>query len=118
VQGSLGTFQGSWLHAQQAAMEAVRAVETGRSAVLGAMSGTSAAFDARGRLLLWEPHDVTGAFVVTVPLVRVDTPYVRVGDWVLSAAASVVGWTAGAALLRRAIRHGTGTPRAVRGARR
>ena len=56
VQGSLGTFQGSWLHAQQAAMEAVRAVETGRPAVLGAMSGTSAAFDARGRLLLWEPH--------------------------------------------------------------
>ena len=42
--GSLGTFQGSWLHAQQAAMEAVRAVETGRPAVLGAMSGTSAAF--------------------------------------------------------------------------
>src|SRR3954470_17220178 len=46
VQGSLGTFQGSWLHAQQAAMEAVRAVETGRPAVLGAMSATSAAFDA------------------------------------------------------------------------
>jgi predicted amidohydrolase len=77
VQGSLGTFQGSWLHAQQAAMEAVRAMETGRPAVLGAMSGTSAAFDARGRLLLWQPHQVTGVFVVTVPLVRVDTPYAR-----------------------------------------
>jgi hypothetical protein len=74
VQGSLGTFQGSWLHAQQAAMEAVRAMETGRPAVLGAMSGTSAAFNARGRLLLWQPHQVTGAFLVTVPLVRVDTP--------------------------------------------
>ena len=105
VQGSLGTFQGSWLHAQQAAMEAVRAVETGRPAVLGAMSGTSAAFDARGRLLLWEPHNVTGAFVVTVPLVRVDTPYVRVGDWALWVAAAVVAWTAGAAVLRRATRH-------------
>jgi apolipoprotein N-acyltransferase len=111
VQGSLGTFQGSWLHAQQAAMEAVRAVETGRPAVLGAMSGTSAAFDARGRLLLWEPHDVTGAFVVTVPLVRVDTPYVRVGDWALWMAAAVVAWTAGAAVLRRATRHRAGTPR-------
>ena len=105
VQGSLGTFQGSWLHAQQAAMEAVRAMETGRPAVLGAMSGTSAAFDARGRLLLWQPHQVTGAFVVTVPLVRVDTPYVRVGDWALWLAAAVAACTAGAAVLRRAVRH-------------
>ena len=111
VQGSLGTFQGSWLHAQQAAMEAVRAVETGRPAVLGTMSGTSAAFDARGRLLLWEPYNVTGAFVVAVPLVRVDTPYVRVGDWALWVAAVVVGWTAGAAVLRWATRHRTGTQR-------
>jgi len=111
VQGSLGTFQGSWLHAQQAAMEAVRAVETGRPAVLGAMSGTSAAFDVRGRLLLWEPYDVTGAFVVTVPLVRVDTPYVRVGDWALWVAAAVVAWTAGATVLRRATRHRAGTQR-------
>ena len=67
-------------------MEAV-AVQTGRPAVLGAMSGTSAAFDARGRLLLWQPHQATGAFVVTVPLVGVDTPYMRVGDWALWAAA-------------------------------
>jgi len=111
VQGSLGTFQGSWLHAQQAAMEAVRAVETGRPAVLGAMSGTSAAFDARGRLLLWQPHQATGAFVVTVPLVRVDTPYVRVGDWPLWLAAAVTACTAGAAVLRRATRHRAGALR-------
>ena len=111
VQGSLGTFQGSWLHAQQAAMEAVRAVETGRPAVLGAMSGTSAAFDARGRLLLWQPHQATGAFVVTVPLVRVDTPYMRVGDWPLWLAAAVTACTAGAAVLRRALRHRADAPR-------
>src|SRR5918995_6347146 len=114
VQGSLGTFQGSWLHAQQAAMEAVRAVETGRPAVLGAMSGTSTAFDARGRLLLWEPYNVTGAFVVVVPLVRVDTPYVRVGDWALWVAAAVVASTAGAAVLRLASRHHAGTQRRQR----
>jgi len=35
-------------------------------------------------------HDVTGAFVVTVRLVRVDTPHVRVGDWALWVAAAVV----------------------------
>jgi apolipoprotein N-acyltransferase len=65
------------------------------------MSGTSAAFDARGRLLLWQPHQVTGAFVVTVPLVRADTPYLRVGDWPLWLAAAVTACTAGAAVLRR-----------------
>ena len=83
----------------------------GRPALLGAMSGTSAAFDARGRLLLWQPHQVTGAFVVTVPLVRVDTPYMRVGDWPLWLAAAVTACTAGAAVLRRALRHRGDAPR-------
>jgi apolipoprotein N-acyltransferase len=68
------------------------------------MSGTSAAFDARGRLLLWQPHQATGAFVVTVPLIRVDTPYVRVGDWPLWLAAAVTACTAGPAVLRRTVR--------------
>ena len=78
--------------------------------VLGAMSGTSAAFDARGRLLLWQPHQLTGAFVVTVPLVRVDTPYVRVGDWPLWLATAVAACTAGAAVLRRAVHHRADAP--------
>ena len=47
---------------------------------------------------------MTGAFVVTVPLIRVDTPYVRVGDWPLWLAAAVTACTAGAAVLRRALR--------------
>jgi apolipoprotein N-acyltransferase len=68
------------------------------------MSGTSAAFDARGRLLRWQPHQVTGAFVVTVPLVRVDTPYVRVSDCPLWLVTAVAACTAGAAVLRRALR--------------
>ena len=92
-------------------MEAVRAVETGRPAVLAAMSGTSAAFDAGGRLLLWQPHDVTGTFLVTVPLVRLDTPYARVGDWALWVAAAVAARSAGAGVLRWATPPRPGTPR-------
>jgi hypothetical protein len=49
VQGSRGTYHSTWGQPQQASFEAVRAVESGRPAVLVEMSGTSAAFDARGR---------------------------------------------------------------------
>jgi apolipoprotein N-acyltransferase len=48
VQAAATTFQGTWALPQQASFEAVRAVESGRPAVLVAVSGTSAAFDARG----------------------------------------------------------------------
>ncbi|MFD8563583.1 hypothetical protein ACFV1N_40455 [Streptosporangium canum] len=48
MQGSLTTFHGSWAHAQQASFEALRAVESGRPAVLVELDGTSAAFDACG----------------------------------------------------------------------
>jgi apolipoprotein N-acyltransferase len=102
VQGSLTTFQGSWAHAQQASLEALRAVETGRPAVLVELSGTSAAFDPRGRRLAWVPPGTRQTFVVDVPLSREDTPYVRHGDWVLAASGAV---TAGWLLLRR--RRGT-----------
>ncbi|GAA2889372.1 apolipoprotein N-acyltransferase [Streptosporangium fragile] len=82
VQGSLTTFHGSWAHSQQAGFEAVRAVESGRPAVLVELDGTSAAFDARGRMLAWVPPGYRGTFVVDVPLSREETPYVRLGDWV------------------------------------
>lgn len=82
VQGASTTFQGTWAQPQQASYEAVRAVESGRPALLVAVSGTSAAFDARGRRLAWMPADETGAFTVEVPLSQEETPYVRFGDWV------------------------------------
>lgn len=82
VQAAATTFQGSWALPQQASFEAVRAVESGRPAVLVAVSGTSAAFDARGRQLAWVDQDRTGAWTVDVPLSRQDTPFVRWGDWV------------------------------------
>jgi len=94
VQGSLTTFQGTWAHQQQASFEAVRAVESGRPAVLVAMSGTSAAFDSRGRRLAWVPPEERGTFLVDVPLSQEETPYVRLGDWVPLMAGAI---TAGAA---------------------
>ncbi|SFQ73010.1 apolipoprotein N-acyltransferase [Amycolatopsis arida] len=82
VQGSLTSFHGTWAQPQQASAEAVRAVESGRSAVLVELSGTSAVFDARGERLAWVPPDEHGIFVVDVPLYEETTPYVRWGDWV------------------------------------
>lgn len=82
VQGSLTTFHGTWAQPQQASFEAVRAVESGRSAVLVELSGTTAAFDARGRQLAWVPPQARGSFLIEVPLYAETTPYVRWGDWV------------------------------------
>ncbi|MEV4166782.1 apolipoprotein N-acyltransferase [Nonomuraea dietziae] len=101
TQGSLTTFHGSWAHAQQASFEALRAVESGRPAVLVELDGTSAAFDARGRRLAWFPPDYRGAFVVNVPLSAEETPYVRLGDWVPALAGGIaLGAGAAAAVLR------------------
>ncbi|MGN9785961.1 apolipoprotein N-acyltransferase [Nonomuraea sp. ZG12] len=98
VQGSLTTFHGSWAQPQQASFEAVRAVETGRSAVLVELDGTSAAFDAGGTRLAWFPPEYRGGFVVDVPLYRGTTPYVQLGDW--------VPLTAGAIVLVTGLAHG------------
>jgi apolipoprotein N-acyltransferase len=81
VQAAATTFQGTWALPQQASFEAVRAVESGRPAVLIAVSGTSAAFDARGRRLAWVDQHVTGAWTVVVPLSQEKTLFVRLGDW-------------------------------------
>lgn len=101
VQGSLTTFQNTWAHAQQASVEAIRAVESGRPAVLVQMSGTSTAFDADGRRLAWIPPEHRGTFVVDVPLAAADTPYVRLGDWVPLLAGTVTGGTLLVAVARR-----------------
>ena len=102
VQAAATTFQGTWALPQQASLEAVRAVESGRPAVLVAVSGTSAAFDARGRRLAWVDEHETGAWTVAVPLSQEETLFVRWGDWVpaacflvVAAAAVVAGVPAG-----------------------
>ncbi len=104
VQGGTQTFQGSWAQPQQASYEAVRAVASGRPAVLVAVSGVSAAFDSRGRLLLWYPADQVGAFAVDVPLFKEDTFYVRFGDWVVWLSLAVVVATIAMLIVRRPTR--------------
>jgi apolipoprotein N-acyltransferase len=87
VQTADTTFQESWGPAQHASLAAVRAVEAGRPVVQVAISGVSAAFDARGRRLAWQPTSVRGVTVVEVPLTQERTPYTRTGDWLPVAAA-------------------------------
>jgi apolipoprotein N-acyltransferase len=116
VQAAATTFQGTWALPQQASFEAVRAVESGRPAVLVAVSGTSAAFDARGRRLAWVDQNETGAWTVTVALSREETLFVRWGDWVpagclvVVVAAAAVAWGPG----ERVRRHRVSLRRAAR----
>ena len=65
-QSATSTFQGTWGPDQHASLGAVRAAETGRPVVQAALTGDTAAFDARGRLLAWMGQSAHG--VVTVRL--------------------------------------------------
>jgi len=111
VQTADTTFQGSWGLDQHASLSAVRAVESGRPVLQAALSGTSAAFDARGRRLAWAPGGWRGAAVVELPLSAERTPYARAGDvvplacWVVLAVGAVA---AVAARRRRLSRDGSG----------
>ena len=80
VQSATTTFQQSWGPDQHASLAAVRAVESGRPVLQAAISGVSAAFDARGQRLAWHPTTWRGADVIAVPLSRERTPYDRWGD--------------------------------------
>jgi apolipoprotein N-acyltransferase len=81
-ESSTSSFQGSWAPPQHAALGAVRAAETGRPVVQAALTGVSAAFDARGRRLEWMDTPRRGAAVVTLQPSRGRTPYDRFGDYV------------------------------------
>ncbi len=85
------TFQGTWAQPQHASLAAVRAVETGRPVVQVALTGTSAVFDATGRLLLWVPAGQRRAAVVRIQPTAGWTPYDVAGDWVLALAFGLVG---------------------------
>ena len=79
-QSATTTFQGTWAPQQQASLAAVRAVETGRPALQASLAGTSAAFDAQGRPLLWHTA-ASGDATMTVPIADRNTPFDRYGDW-------------------------------------
>jgi apolipoprotein N-acyltransferase len=78
------TFQTSWAPAQHAALGALRAAETGRPVAQAALTGDSAAFDDRGRLLAWAGTSYRGALVVrlALPAASARTLYDRLGDYV------------------------------------
>jgi apolipoprotein N-acyltransferase len=90
VQSATTTFQESWAPEQHAALAAFRAVESGRPVVHATLSGVSTAFDPTGRRLAWVSTDDTGTYVVSVPLSRSVTPFVRFGDWVQWLSVAVV----------------------------
>jgi apolipoprotein N-acyltransferase len=83
-QTSDSTFQGSWAPEQHASLGALRAAETGRPVVQAALTGDSAAFDGRGRLLAWAGTTDRGVLRVTLalPSTSVRTPFDRLGDYV------------------------------------
>jgi apolipoprotein N-acyltransferase len=102
-QSSTSTYQGSWAQPQLAAQAAVHAAEVGRPAVHAALSGVSAAFDARGRQLAWYPAANRGVVVVDVPLASQTTVYQRLGNWVLTLPFAILAG-AGILALRRSRR--------------
>jgi apolipoprotein N-acyltransferase len=114
-QTSDSTFQSSWAPAQHAAMGAIRAAETGRPVVQAALTGDSAAFDARGRMLGWAGTSFRGTLLVRLqlPSTSARTPYDRLGDYVPWTAVGIAAMAAlaglgGAAVARRRS-HDSGT---------
>jgi apolipoprotein N-acyltransferase len=91
-QSATSTFQGTWGPDQHAALSALRAVETGRPTVQAALTGVTAAFDARGRLLAWMGQSSHGVVSVRLglPAASAKTIYDRLGDYVPWSALGVV----------------------------
>jgi apolipoprotein N-acyltransferase len=120
-QTSDSTFQASWAPAQHAALGALRAAETGRPVAQAALTGDSAAFDDRGRLLGWAGTGFHGVLTVRLPLpaVRSRTLYDRLGDYVPWTAMCIAVVAALLALARvrrsrRMVSNGAATPTTVR----
>jgi len=91
-QSATSTFQGTWGPDQHASLSAVRAAETGRPAVQAALTGVTAAFDARGRQLAWMGQSAHGVVSVRLGLAATSarTFYDRAGDYVPWSALGIV----------------------------
>jgi apolipoprotein N-acyltransferase len=91
-QSATSTFQGTWGPDQHASLSAVRAAETGRPAVQAALTGVTAAFDARGRQLAWMGQSSHGVVSVRLglPATSAKTFYDRAGDYVSWSALAIV----------------------------
>jgi apolipoprotein N-acyltransferase len=91
-QSATSTFQGTWGPDQHASLGAVRAAETGRPVVQAALTGVTAAFDARGRLLAWMGQSSHGVVIVRLglPAASARTVYDQFGDYVPWTAVGIV----------------------------
>jgi apolipoprotein N-acyltransferase len=91
-QSATSTFQGTWGPDQHASLSAVRAAETGRPAVQAALTGVTAAFDTRGRLLAWMGQSSHGVVSVRLglPAASARTFFDRAGDYVPWSAVAIV----------------------------
>ena len=103
-QTSDSTWQAGWewVLAQHAALGAVRAAETGRPVIQAALTGDSAAFDPRGRLLAWAGSSYRGVLGVRlgVPPVSARTLYDQLGDYVPWTALAIAALAAAIAIIR------------------
>jgi apolipoprotein N-acyltransferase len=90
-QSSTPTFQGTWGPDQHASLAALRAAETGRPTVQAALTGVSAAFDARGRQLAWFGQSSHGVVTVrlSLPSGSARTFYDQAGDYVMWAGVAI-----------------------------
>jgi apolipoprotein N-acyltransferase len=99
------TFQGTWAPEQHAALDALRAAETGRPVVQAALTGDSDAFDSRGRQLGWMSQTQHGSITLrlALPATSSRTIYDHLGDYVPWVATGIAGAAALAGLrgLRR-----------------
>jgi apolipoprotein N-acyltransferase len=105
-QSSTSSFQSSWAPPQHAALGAVRAAETGRPTVQAALTGVSAAYDARGRRIAHMETGGRGVTLVTLRLPRASfrTPYDRWGNYVPYLALAVTAAAAASAVRARSRR--------------
>jgi apolipoprotein N-acyltransferase len=115
-QTSDATFQQSWAPEQHASLAALRAAETGRPTAQAALTGDSAAFDSRGRLLAWAPASYRGVLRarLALPPPGYRTPYDRLGDYAPWTAVAIAA-LATAALVFGDRRRGAGNQPAVPG---
>jgi apolipoprotein N-acyltransferase len=99
------TFQNTWAPEQHAALDALRAAETGRPVVQAALTGDSDAFDSRGRQLGWISQTQHGSITLRLdlPATSSRTIYDHLGDYVPWVATGIAGAAALAGLrgLRR-----------------
>jgi apolipoprotein N-acyltransferase len=95
----------SGIAATHVATAQMRAAETGRPVLQAAISGESAVIDPNGRVLQHTGLFTKALVTATVSTTTGETPFVRLGDWVLAAAAlALLGVAAVAA--RRELRDG------------